>query len=75
MFARVTVFDFPLYGSYNAWLVKMLTKNRVTSIQQLIKDIDVVPFHYIYLELLLNNYLILVRYKLYSIIESTKKPF
>ena len=50
----------------------MLANNCLRYIQYIMKDIHVVPLHYVFLEFLWNEYFILVRYKFYRIPASSK---
>ena len=68
----VTSYDFPLDGLSNTWPVQMLENHCLRLIHSWIKEVFVVPFHYVVLEFLCNEYFILASYKLYIITASVK---
>ena len=57
MLECVTIIEFLLYNVSNAQEVQMLANNCLSYIQYTMKWIHVVPFHYVFLWLLWNDYL------------------
>ena len=57
MLECVTIIEFLLYNVSNAQEVQMLANNCLSYIQYMMKWIHVVPFHYVFLWLLWNDYL------------------
>ena len=51
----------------------MLENNHLRLIQSWMKEIRAVPFYYVFLEFLWNDYFIFGRYKFYSILASAKR--
>ena len=72
MLAYVTSGEFLLDGFSNAWPVQMLTNHFLCPIQSWMKQIHVIPFHYVFLEFLWNDYFIFICYKIYFILASAK---
>ena len=70
---HITSSDFLLYVCSNAWPVKYLVNHHLRSIQSWMKEIRVVPFHYVFLDFLWNDYFIFVHYKSYIIPSSAKR--
>ena len=62
----------PWDGFSISWPVQMLANHFLRSIQSWMKDICVIPLHYVFLEFLWNYYFIFVHDKFYSILASAK---
>ena len=56
-------------------VIKMLGNRCLRSIHSHMKEIFVIPIHYVFLEFLWNNYFILVWYELYYSSLRKKNPF
>ena len=75
MFTSVTSRDFPLDGFSMTWPVQVLKNHLLCLIQSWMKEIYVVPFHYVLLYFLWDYYFTVVRSNLYSIPAPQKGPF
>ena len=68
----VTVSEFPIDGSSNAWPLQRFTNHHLRCIQYRIKEIRVIPFHCVFSEFLWYIYFIVLGFRFNSFPASTK---
>ena len=73
--ASVIISDFILDSISNSGSVQVLKNDASRSIQYIMNEICVIPFHHIFWEFLWNGYFTLIRYNFDIILTSTKRTF
>ena len=71
----VTVSEFPIDGSSNAWPLQRFTNHHLRCIQYRIKEIRVIPFHCVFSEFIWNNYFSLYVKSSLVFLHQQKEPF